>query len=300
MAKKIILFGILVFLSLWFTGCDKWGGKGLGEKELVKINNVTISLEEFQQLLERQSLEGKMRLINEKGERDFLNNYVITREVLYQEAKKKGLEKKKEILDKMEDFKRAILIDALLEEALRGKDEVSDSEIQQYYKENESQFTEPKEVKIRHILITSDAALKEVLTRLQKGEKFEKLAATYNTDKSREDGGSLGYIKRGQLAPAFIQLENAAFSLRNKGDLSQVVKSPYGYHILQLEDSRGTVLKPLEQVKENVRFFLQGKKRQEATLAYMNEMKSKAKIVVNEKLWAAEEKKAPKPKEEKK
>jgi peptidyl-prolyl cis-trans isomerase C len=300
MAKKTILFGILVFLSLWFTGCDKWGGKGLGEKELVKINNVTISLEEFQQLLERQSLEGKMRLINEKGERDFLNNYVITREVLYQEAKKKGLEKKKEILDKMEDFKRAILIDALLEEALRGKDEVSDSEIQQYYKENESQFTEPKEVKIRHILITSDAALKEVLTRLQKGEKFEKLAATYNTDKSREDGGSLGYIKRGQLAPAFIQLENAAFSLRNKGDLSQVVKSPYGYHILQLEDSRGTVLKPLEQVKENVRFFLQGKKRQEATLAYMNEMKSKAKIVVNEKLWAAEEKKAPKPKEEKK
>jgi peptidyl-prolyl cis-trans isomerase C len=300
MTKKIILFGILVFLFFCFTGCEKWGGKGLGEKELVKINNVSISLEEFQQLLERQSLEGKMRLINEKGEMDFLNNYVITREVLYQEAKKKGLEKKKEILEKVEDFKRAIVIDALLEEVLRGKEEVSESEIQQYYKENESRFTEPKEVKIRHIFVTSDPALKEVLTKLQKGEKFEKLASTYNTDKSREDGGSLGYIKRGQLAPSFAQFEDAAFSLRNKGDMSEVVKTPYGYHILQLEDSRGTTLRPLEQVKENVRLFLQAKKRQDAYLAYVKETKSKAKIVINEKLWAAEEKKAPKPKEEKK
>ena len=65
-------------------------------------------------MLEKQPLEGKMKLLSEKGTRDFLENYVIPREVLYQEAKVKGLDKKKEILTKIEDARRAILIDALL------------------------------------------------------------------------------------------------------------------------------------------------------------------------------------------
>ena len=77
----------------------------------------------------------------------------IPREVLYQEARKKGLDKNKEILAKVEDARRAILIDALLEEGLRGKGEVSEEEIQRYYKENQVLFTEPQEIKIRHIFV---------------------------------------------------------------------------------------------------------------------------------------------------
>ena len=126
MKKRLIFLGILLFLSFLFSGCQKSGEKGLGEKELVRINNVSISLEEFQQMLEKQPLEGKMRLLSEKGTRDFLENYVIPREVLYQEAKEKGLDKNKEIQAKIEDTRRAILIEALLEEELRGRIEVSE------------------------------------------------------------------------------------------------------------------------------------------------------------------------------
>lgn len=269
-------------------------------KELVRINGVSISLEEFRQMSEKQPLEGKMRLLNEKGMRDFLENYVVTREVLYQEAKKKGIDKRKEIIAKAEDFKRAIVIDALLEEALQAKSEVSESEIQQYYKENTDRFTEPREVRIRHIIVNSEPILREVLTRLSKGGSFEKLASTYNIDKSREDGGDLGYIRRGQLAPAFVQFEEAAFSLRKKGEISDVVKTAYGYHLTQLVDTRGTVLRPFDQVKEKIGFFLQAKKKQDVYLEYVSEAKSRAKIVINEKLWAEEEKKEVKPKEEKK
>jgi hypothetical protein len=142
MTKRLIFFGILLFLSFLFSGCQKSGEKGLREKELVRINDVSISLEEFQQMLEKQPLEGKMKLLSEKGTRDFLENYVIPREVLYQEVKKKGLDKNKEILAKIEDARRAILIDALLEEVLRGRGEVSEEEIQRYYKENQALFTE--------------------------------------------------------------------------------------------------------------------------------------------------------------
>jgi peptidyl-prolyl cis-trans isomerase C len=301
MKKRWIFLGISLLFSLSSLGCEKLGEKGLGGKELIRINNVSISLEEFRQMSERQPLEGKIRLVSEKGLRDFLENYVITREVLYQEAKKKGLDKKKEILAKVEDFKRAMVIDALLEEELRRKDEVSDGEVQKYYQEYQDQFTEPREVKIRHIVVNAEPILKEVLMKLSKGGSFEKLASTYNVDRTREDGGNIGWIKRGQLSPALAQYEEEAFSLRKKGEMSNVVKTPVGwYYILWLEDTRGTVVKPLDQVKEKIRFFLQTKKKQDAYLAYVREAKSRAKIVINEKLWAEEEKKEPKPKEEKK
>lgn len=298
MKKRWVFVGISLLFSFWFLGCEKLGEKGLGGKELVRINNVSISLEEFRQMSEKQPLEGKIRLVSERGLRDFLENYVVTREVLYQEAKKKGLDKKKEILAKVEDFRKAMVIDALLEEALKEKDEVSDSEIQKYYKENEDRFTEPREVRVRHIVVNSEPILKEVLVKVSKGESFEKLASNYNIDKSREDGGNLGYIRRGQLAPSFAQFEEAAFSLRRKGEISEVVKTPYGYHLIQLEERRGTALRPFDQVKEKIRFFLQTKKKQDAYLQYVKEAKSRAKIVVNEKLWAEEEKREPKPKEE--
>ena len=109
--------------------------------------------------------------------------------------------------------------------------------------------------------------------------------------KYREDGGNFGSIRRGQLSPLLAQFEEAAFSLRNKGEISEVVKTPFGYHIIQLDDKRGTALKPWIRSKRRSGFVLQAKKRQEARTAYVKEAKSKAKITVNEKLWAEEEKK---------
>jgi len=295
MAKRLILLGILLLVIFSFFRCQKPGEKELGEKELARINDVSISLVEFQQMLERQPLEGKMKLLSQKGTRDFLENYVIPREVLYQEAKKSGLDKNKEILAKIEDARRAILIDALLEEVLRKRGEVSEEEIQRYYKENPTLFTEPQEVKIRQIVVNTEPALKEVVTKLSKGESFEKLASTYNIGHFKEDGGNLGYIRRGQLAPPFAQFEEAAFSLRKRGEISEVVSTPYGYHVLRLEDLRGNTLTPLNRVREKIRFFLQPKKKQEAYLEYVKEVKSKAKILINENLWAEEEKKEEKP-----
>ncbi len=289
MKTTLFIFCFLVLIGL--IQCKKSGDETLGRKELVRINGRSITIEEFRQLSEKQPLEGKMRLIDEKGMRDFLENYVITREVLYQEAKKRGFDKNEEILAKVEDFRRAMMIDGLIEEVLKGRGEVTEEEIQKYYRENKALFTEPLEIKIRHIVVNSEPVLKEVLTRLSRGESFEKLASTYNIDRSREDGGNLGFIRRGQLAPSFAQFEEAAFSLRNKGDISEVVRTPYGFHLIQLDEMRGTHLRPLDQVKEKIRFFLQAKKRQEAYLEYVREAKGRAKILINEKLWAEEERK---------
>jgi peptidyl-prolyl cis-trans isomerase C len=292
LGKRFLIFPVFACLfGLLFLRCEKIRGTDMAEKELVRINDVSLSVEEFHQITERLSLEGKMKLLSEKGMKDFLDNYVITREVLFQEAKRKGFDRNERIVSKVEDFRKALVIDALLEEALKEKTLVSDEEVRQYYAEHKDQFAEPEEVRIRHIFVNSEATLKEVLARLSKGEKFEKLASRYNVDKSREDGGNLGYIRRGQLAPLFAQFEEAAFLLKEKGSVSEVITTPYGFHLIQLDDKRGTVHRSFEQVKDKIRFFVQTKKKQEAYLAYVKETKSKAKITVNEKLWEEEEKK---------
>jgi peptidyl-prolyl cis-trans isomerase C len=293
MLKKgfLIFLGIVTLFPSLFAGCERLKGKKPEGRELVRINDVSISLEEFHQLMDRLSLEGKMKLLNEKGMRDFLDSYVIPREALLQEARKRGFDTNKEIHAKVEDFRRALIIDALLEEVLKGKAEVTEEEIQKYYKENPALFTEPQEIKIRHIVVNSEPMLQEVLAKLSKGEAFDKLASGYNIDNTREVGGDLGYIRRGQLAASFAQFEEAAFSLRKPGEMTQVVRSPYGFHIIRLEDVRGTALRPLDKVKENIRLFLQPQKKQEATLAYMKEVKSRAKVTINETLWAEELKK---------
>ena len=299
MIKSIWVSVSMSFLCVFCLSACVKSEKELSGKELVRINNMSISLDEFNQMTERLPLEKKMKLLSEKGLRDFLDNYVITREVLYQEAKKKGFDKSKEIETKAEEFKKAMVIDALIEEAMRGKGEISEAEMQQFYKENEERFTEPKEMKIRHLFVASEAALKEVLVRLSQGEDLGKLASLYNVDQSRQDQGSLGWIRRGQLASAFAQFEEVAFSLKKKGEVSEVVKTPYGYHLIQLDDTRGKTLKPFDQVKDKIQLFLQSKKRQDAYLQFVKEARAKAKIMVNEKLWAEEGRKELKAKEEK-
>jgi peptidyl-prolyl cis-trans isomerase C len=293
--RSIFIGGILLlFLLLLWGGCRK----EMGGDELARVNEVSISIRDFNRMADRQPLEAKMRLLTEKAQRDFFENYVISRELLLQEAKKKGIDKNPEMRLKIEDLRRAMIIDALLDEMLRGKNEVSELEILQYYRKNANRFTEPKEVKIRQIVVSSETALKEVMKRLAAGERFETLAATQNPDHLRGEGGSLGYIRRGQLAPVFAPFEETAFSLKNKGDISDVVRTPHGYHLIQLEDKRGSTLRPPEQVKETIRTFLQAKKRQDAYLEYVRTLKSEAKIAVNEELWAKEFKTEEQPREE--
>jgi len=281
---RFFLFSLCLICLL--GGCQKKPG----DNELVRVNDISISLEEFREITERQSLEGKLRLLREKDRRDFLENYLITREILYQEASKKGYDKNKQILAKIDDIKRAMVIDAFLEDALSKKGDVSDTEIQRYYVEHKELFTEPEEIKFRQIIVESEPVLQDVLVKLSRGESFEKLASTYNVGKYREDGGNFGTIRRGQLSPVLAQFEEAAFSLRNKGEISEVIKTPFGYHIIRLDDKRGTALKPLGLVKERIRHVLESEKKQAARTAFVKEAKARATIFINEELWAKEEK----------
>ncbi len=136
---------------------------------------------------------------------------------------------------------------------------ISEKEIKEYYKKNIDKFKVPAEVKVRHILIkpkndTISAqmeALKEakkIREMAIKGANFAELAKKYSQGPSAKNGGELGWFKRGEMVPEF---EKAAFSLK-KGEISEPVKTRFGYHIIKVEDIKKGRTKSLKEVKNQI------------------------------------------------
>lgn len=283
--KKFFLVVAAVFLLLFIASCDK--AKPLKGNELVRINDRVITLEEFEQEMEKLPPSLKTLMIDEKGRKKFLEDFLNV-ELLLLEGKKKGLEKDKEVLAKVEMFKRGLIIDTLMGELYKGKDEVSDEEMETYYRENKKQFFLGERVRVRHIVVKTMPEAQEIKRRLDRGEDFITLVRKYSISPSREEDGDVGYIERGKVGKEF---EQAAFALKRQGELSNIVKTTFGYHIIRLEGRKRPQQLTFSETKEEIRKFLREKKRKEILDAHLQELRKEAQISINEKLLAAEEEK---------
>ncbi|OOE44913.1 peptidylprolyl isomerase [Salinivibrio kushneri] len=145
-------------------------------------------------------------------------------------------------------------------EGLANEVQISDDAIATYYQENQSQYGSQERRKVSHILIegTGDEAkakAQQALERLNQGDAFAALAKEVSDDTfSAEQGGSLDWIEPGVMDPAF---EKAAYALSEKGDISGLVQSDFGYHIIRLDDIDPADVTPLAEVKDDIRSELQ-------------------------------------------
>ena len=149
--------------------------------------------------------------------------------------------------------------------------EISPQEIEFYYQNNQEKFGQPKRIKVRHILVKGDPrdpkALAEAKQKAEsireeasKGKDFGQLAKQHSEDPgTRDKGGDLGYIARGQVVPEF---ESAAFSLP-VGGISPVVQTPYGFHIIRVDEIQEARIEPLEKVKDQILSTLRLRKARE-------------------------------------
>ncbi len=145
-------------------------------------------------------------------------------------------------------------------ESFNDKVKLSEDDLKEYYEDNIDMFTQEKEVKASHILfrVPPNATPEEqekikkkaesVLEMAKKGEDFAKLAKEYSDDPSKENGGDLGYFKRGRMIKPF---EDAAFSLK-KGEISGLVKTSYGYHIIKVDDIKEKKVKQFDEVRAQI------------------------------------------------
>jgi parvulin-like peptidyl-prolyl isomerase len=167
--------------------------------------------------------------------------------------------------------------------------DVSDTELERYYHENEYRLTFPEQVRVRHILLTwkplgtqDDRAairrqMEPILERARNGEDFAALAAELSEDyATKSAGGDTGLFYRGQMAPEF---EDAAFALE-PGEISDPVETGYGVHILKLEERLEARLVPLDEVREKLRDHVRDEKMEAAVRAKIDELRAAADIEV--------------------
>jgi len=170
---------------------------------------------------------------------------------------------------------------------------VSDEEVKKYYDDNkETLFTVPEQIKVSHILIKftvpegqqltdeiknqAKAKIEDIQNQLKNGARFEELAKKYSEDTvSGPQGGDIGFISKGQTIAEF---ENVAFALQ-VGQVSDIVQTSYGFHLIKVTDKKESYIKSFEEVKETIKSYLINTKQMKAWEDFVYNLIKQAKIV---------------------
>lgn len=176
-----------------------------------------------------------------------------------------------------DDIKRQLMIKYILEEAV-SKINITDDNLIEYYNKNQESFFEPEKVHARHILVETEEEAKNIIYQLKEGIiDFAELAKEKSICPSAEKGGDLGFFARGQMVKEF---EDAAFSLK-PGEISEIVKTEFGYHIIKCEEKKEEHSPSFEEVKDQINNTLSYQRENEETLALISKLKAEANIVIN-------------------
>jgi peptidyl-prolyl cis-trans isomerase C len=164
---------------------------------------------------------------------------------------------------------------------------VSDEDVERFYEQNISEMQRPVEVHARHILIKAESAdteaiqsaraeIDSILVDIHAGKDFVELATTRSQAPSAPRGGDLGYFAPGQMVAPF---EKAAFALQ-PGEVSEVVQTQFGYHIIRLENRRGGDIAPVEVVAEKIRAYLGQEKLQTEVETLVTRLREEGEVEI--------------------
>jgi peptidyl-prolyl cis-trans isomerase C len=199
--------------------------------------------------------------------------------------KERGIEAK----DLKEDIKKGVSINAYLEKNIFSKlSPVTEDEKKQEYEANKDKLNVPDEVKASHILIKvgekatpeekqkAKEKIEALRTRAMSGEDFAKLAKENSEDGSAPNGGDLGYFRKGQMVKPF---EDAAFGLE-KDQISPVVETQFGYHVIKVTDKKAAHVLTYEEVSKDIEKFLINNRKRDEVNKTVEALKKKAKIEI--------------------
>jgi len=206
-----------------------------------------------------------------------------------EEGFRKALADRKMTLERLKaDAKTELSIAKMMKEHVATTVEATDAEVKAFYDQNQERFKRPETVRASHILLRVDpnaddaakketrAKIDEILKRAKSGEDFGALAQQNSQDGSAPQGGDLGYFPKEKMVPAFADV---AFALKS-GEISDVVITQFGVHIIKVTDRKPAGAVPLEEVSPRVKQFLTEQKKQQQAQAFIAGIRQKAKIEV--------------------
>ena len=278
---KLFTATICVAALIGCQGSSTSGGaKSEGKKEgkvLAEVNGGSITTGDFDRELKNLPEYLKAMADTPQGRKEMLDTMVI-RELILQQASKDGLDKGAEIEDKLQDLKKRLIVESFLKKKVEVESKVSDEDMKKFYEQNKDKFKSGEQIKASHILVKAEKDAKDVLSQLKAGGNFEEIAKKSSVDSSSAKGGDLGWFGKGSMVPAF---EKAALALK-EGQVSDVVKSDFGFHIIKLTGKRPAGIRPFEEVKEQIKGAIMPTKQQEVFQKIKEELKKTAKITIKE------------------
>ncbi len=217
----------------------------------------------------------------EDAKRDWLVNYVADMLILAAQAEKAKMQDSADFKRRLDYERNKVLMELLLRDT--AEKALTPEAMRKVYDEAIKQMADEQEVRARHILFRvadandakaskeAEKKAKATLARVKKGEDFAALAKDLTDDPpGKQDGGDLGYFTKDQMVPEFSEV---AFKL-NKGEVSEPVKTAFGWHLIKVEDKRKRQAPKLEEVKGQIETFVTRK----AQIDLLNKLRAEAKI----------------------
>ena len=284
---------------------------------VMKVNDEPVFISEVQMELARLAMQ-LQRMGQDPGQvnlQQIARQQVVDTHLLAQEARKEGIEPEEAKVQALIEqaatqaggreqleaslaqsgmtldqyagiLRKAMLANAYVEQKLMPSAEVKEGEVRAFYETNKEKFRQEETVHARHILIRAqpdaDAATREaarmkaeaIRERALKGENFAELAKETSEGPSGPKGGDLGFFERKRMVPAFA---DAAFALK-PGEISDVVETRFGYHVIKLEERKPAGIQPYDEVKEKLRAYLQQQRVREVVGQKLEALRKQARI----------------------
>jgi peptidyl-prolyl cis-trans isomerase C len=245
-------------------------------KALAIINGKEITASEFDLRWSQLPEFARKTYAGPDGRKKFLEE-LITRELLLQEAKKRGLDRDRALIERVERFKERSVLDNLMREEVDSRITVTVEEMKAYYAANPASYTSPDELRASHILVKTEEDALDAKKRLDQGEDFAALARKVSLDlATRFKGGELGPIKKGQTVPQF---EKTLLALK-VGEISNPVVTQFGYHIVKLNDRTAGAPLSFEDAKDQVKEQILIEKKRKRFDELVASLRAKAKLRV--------------------
>lgn len=263
------LLWLVPVLMVLVAGCGK-----KEDKILMSIGTEKITVGDFQERIDKipDYLRGYFK--DEEGFKTLLDG-LVKEKVLVREARRKRLHRKEDLKERLNILENQLLVEEMVKELKKKEIAITDKEAQGYFKKNKNDFVISDKIRVRHILLQSEDKAKELLKKIEKGDDFTKLAREHSIDKVTADkGGDLGYFNKGEFIAEF---EEVAFAMTQKGEVSDIVKTPFGFHIIKLIDKKQKDDITLSDVEEEVRKKLEKEKFD----AWIQKKEKKFRVKVN-------------------
>ncbi len=188
--------------------------------------------------------------------------------------------------DFRKELEKGVRVNRIVEQACSGVPEPSEDEVSAFYEAHKEEYVEPEQVLCQHILVKSEEGdlpeaksaafekIREIRERILGGADFSKEAKAHSDCPSGKEGGSLGWFSRGMMVPEF---DKCAFEM-GKGEVSDIVTTQFGYHIIYKADAKGGAKLTLVDVHDQIKDLLRHEARGRAMDKFMAELKESAKI----------------------